>query len=149
MTPRLQLTVDCVDPNPLVRFWTEAIGYVPEPPPEGAASWFAHWRAVGVPEHELQGEDLAQSIVDPAGVGPRLYFQIVPERKTVKNRLHLDLGVSGGRAQPLEVRRERVDAEVERLLALGATTVRRGSDPGLDHYGVVMADPEGNEFCVH
>ena len=151
MATRLQLTVDCADPARLVRFWTEAIGYVPEPPPGGAATWVEHWRSIGVPEAELDEIDDGgtSSIVDPGGVGPRIWFQPVPEPKVVKNRLHLDLGVSGGRTEPLAVRRDRVDREVERLLALGASTVRVLAEPGLDHYAVTLADPEGNEFCVH
>jgi hypothetical protein len=67
----------------------------------------------------------------------------------VKNRLHLDLGVGGGRQVPLETRRERVDAEAERLLAAGATRLRILSEEAVDHYAVVMADPEGNELCLH
>ena len=87
-------------------------------------------------------------LVDPDGVRPRIWFQPVPEGKVVKNRLHLDLGVSGGRQVPLETRRRRVDAEAERLVAAGATRLRVLSEEGVDHYAVVMADPEGNEFCL-
>jgi hypothetical protein len=144
----IQLTVDCADPARLVRFWSEALGYVVEPPPGGFDSWVAYWRSLGVPEDELpdEGEHVSDSIVDPDGVGPRIWFQLVPEPKSVKNRLHLDIMVSGGRSVPVEVRRGRVDDEVARLTALGATVSRTTS---LDnHYGVVMGDPEGNEFCV-
>jgi len=70
----------------------------------------------------------------------------VAELKAVKNRLHLDVSVSGGRAFPIETRRQRVGAEAERLAGLGATRVRVLSEAGLDHYGVAMQDPEGNEF---
>jgi Glyoxalase-like domain len=56
--------------------------------------------------------------------------------------------VSGGRAVALETRRERVDAEVSKLVGLGASKVHIISDEGTDHYGVLMNDPEGNEFCV-
>jgi len=66
-----------------------------------------------------------------------------------KNRLHLDLDASGGRVNPLPVRRERVDAKVGRLVEAGATVQRVLAEPGLDHYAVVLQDPEGNEFCVH
>jgi Glyoxalase-like domain len=150
MLTRLQVAIDCADPEPLVRFWSTALGYVPEPPPEGYPDWFAYWRAIGIPEEEL-GPDTAavDSVVDPAGVGPRIWFQTVPEAKTIKNRVHLDLGVSGGRTVPLAIRRERVDAEVERLVAAGATVLWKRAEPGMDHYAVTMADPEGNEFCVH
>ncbi|MFE6099429.1 VOC family protein [Streptomyces laurentii] len=149
--PLLQLTIDCADPRRLVAFWTEALRYAPEPPPEGHATWRAYWRATGVPEDEL-GEDageVPESIVDPHGRGPRVWFQEVPEPKTVKNRLHLDLKVGGGRAVPLAVRRARVDAEVARLTALGASVLYTMDEPhGMDYYAVVLGDPEGNEFCV-
>jgi hypothetical protein len=91
------------------------------------------------------GED---RIVDPDGSGPRIWFQVVPELKAVKNRLHLDISVSG-RAFPIETRRQRVDAEAERLAALGASYVRVLSEEGLDHYGIAMQDPEGNEFDIN
>jgi Glyoxalase-like domain len=71
----------------------------------------------------------------------------VPEGKVVKNRLHLDIRVSD-REAPLQARRASVDAEVERLRGLGATVMRVLAEPGVDHYGVTMHDPEGNEFCV-
>jgi Glyoxalase-like domain len=82
-------------------------------------------------------------------VGPRVWFQPVPEAKVVKNRVHLDLDVGGGRTAPLAERRRRVDAEADRLVAAGATRFRALSEEGVDHYGVVMQDPEGNEFCLH
>jgi len=73
----------------------------------------------------------------------------VPELKTIKNRLHLDVHVGGGHAVPLATRKERVDAEARRLAGLGATIVARLGDEGLDHYGVAMKDPEGNEFDIN
>jgi len=88
-------------------------------------------------------------IIDPDGGGPRIWFQVVPELKTVKNRLHLDVSVGGGRAFPLETRRQQVDAEAERLAGLGASYVRVLSEAGLDHYGIAMQDPEGNEFDIN
>lgn len=91
----------------------------------------------------------ADSIVDPNGEGPRIWFQVVPEEKSIKNRLHIDVNASGGRGSSLDVRRERVEAEAERLVALGATRVRTNSEEGLDHYAVAMLDPEGNEFDIN
>jgi hypothetical protein len=146
---RIQVAIDCADPARMVRFWAEALHYVPEPPPAGYASWLAYWRSVGVPEEELAGEEGPDSVVDPAGLGPRIFFHAVPEQKSIKNRLHLDLGVSGGRSVPREVRRERVDAEVARLVGAGARVLSPHDTPGVDHYAVTMADPEGNEFCVN
>ena len=142
-----QIVVDCANPDPLARFWAAALGYVLEPAPDGYDGWDAYWRAVGVPEDELgQGEDC---IVDPTGAGPRIWFQEVPEPKTMKNRIHLDVRASRGRRDPLNRRRTDIDARAEELIALGATRVRILSTEGLDHYGVAMQDPEGNEFCVN
>ncbi|MFG2871042.1 VOC family protein [Streptomyces sp. NPDC048338] len=147
----LQLTIDCAEPRKLVPFWAAALRYIPQPAPEGHATWREYWAATGVPEEELPegvGE-LPESIVDPKGIGPRVWFQHVPEPKTVKNRLHLDLKVGGGREVPLAVRRERVDGEVARLTALGASILYTMDEPdGMDYYAVVLQDPEGNEFCI-
>jgi Glyoxalase-like domain len=144
--PTFQISVDCADPDRLARFWSEALGYQPEDPPPGFGTWTDYWRAVGVPEAELDGG--VDRIVDPEGVGPRIRFQRVPEGKVVKNRLHLDLLVGGGRRVPLPERRQRVEAEADRLVAAGASRLRVLHEPGVDHYAVVMQDPEGNEFCV-
>jgi hypothetical protein len=62
--------------------------------------------------------------------------------------VHLDLDVGGGRGVPLEERRQRVIAEAERLAAEGATRLRVLETEGMDHFGIVMQDPEGNEFCL-
>jgi hypothetical protein len=74
---------------------------------------------------------------------------VVPERKAVKNRLHLDVHVGGGRAVPLATRRQRVDAEARRLAGLGATVIGSTAGEGPDHHGAVMKDPEGNEFDIN
>jgi hypothetical protein len=150
MDMTLQVTFDCADPARQVAFWAVALGYIPEPPPGGHASWRDYWAEMGVPEDELPegvGEE-SESIVDPSGNGPRIWFQRVPEPKVAKNRVHLDLKVSGGRSVPMAERRERVTAVVDRVLKAGATVVRKLDDPDVDHYAVVLQDPEGNEFCV-
>jgi len=144
---RIQVTIDCADPGRLARFWADALGYRLEEPPDGFVSWQDYWVSRGLPPEEV--EDGYDSIVDPDGVRPRIWFQPVPEPKVVKNRVHLDLGVSGGRQVPLPTRRRRVDAEAERLVAAGATRLRVLSEEAVDHYAVVMADPEGNEFCLN
>jgi Glyoxalase-like domain len=144
-----QLVIDSAEPARLVAFWADALGYRVEDPPGGFDSWNAFYRSIGVPDEELDDDiDAADSIVDPAGAGPRIWFQLVPERKQIKNRLHIDLKVGGGRSLPLSTRRERVDAEVQRLEKLGATVLRVLSTEGMDHYAVAMLDPEGNEFDV-
>ena len=147
MAVRYQLVIDCADPDRMAHFWAAALGYEFAPVPAGFGSWDEYWRDVGVPEEELGiGED---RIVDPAGEGPRIWFQIVPETKTIKNRLHIDIHAGGGRDVPIETRRERVDAEVRRLTELGASVVRVLAEEGIDHYAVALTDPEGNEFDVN
>jgi hypothetical protein len=144
---RFQLVIDCTDPEQLARFWAAALGYELEPPPEGFPDWDEYWRSIGVPDEDLGiGADC---IIDPQGAGPRIWFQVVPERKTLKNRLHLDIHASGGRSVPLAARKERVDAEASRLADLGATVLRVLYEEGIDHYGVAMKDPEGNEFDIN
>ena len=147
MAVSFQLVIDCADPEPLAHFWAAALGYELERPPDGFASWDAYRRDLGVPEDELGTG--ADCIVDPNGRAPRIWFQVVPERKTLKNRWHLDIGVGGGRAVPIETRRQRVDAEAARLADLGALLVGAHETEGLDHYAVAMNDPEGNEFDIN
>jgi hypothetical protein len=147
MATRFQLVIDCTDPDLLAHFWAAALGYVLEPSPAGFATWNDYWRDVGVPEDELfEGVDC---IIDPQGGGPRIWFQVVDVSKTVKNRLHLDINASGGRVVPIETRRERVDAEAQRLADLGATIFGALTVEGLDHYAMGMKDPEGNEFDIN
>lgn len=144
-----QVTVDCADTARLVEFWCAALGYVPEPPPEGWASWFDYWREGGIPAEELVGaEEGSGAIIDPDGPGPRIWFQEVPEPKTVKNRLHLDLRHTPGRSMPYAARRAAVDEETARLVGLGASVAYVNAPAGADYYAVTLRDPEGNEFCV-
>ncbi|MDT9690617.1 VOC family protein [Streptomyces sp. P9(2023)] len=143
------LVVDTADPHAQAAFWAAALNYVDEdhtalieglldagaaPPelsirlPDGRRAWrdLAAVRHPGDSYEEKSG----------AGLGRRILFQRVPEEKTVKNRLHMDLH-PGPDAR---------DAEVARLESLGASALRRVSEHGSTW--VVMADPEGNEFCV-
>ena len=147
MAVSFQLVIDCADPERLARFWAAALRYEVEPPPDGFASWDDYWRDVGVPDEDLGIE--VDSIIDPGGAGPRIWFQVVSEPKTAKNRLHLDICASGGRAVPMATRRQRVDAEARRLTALGATMIKVLAEEGLDHYAVAMKDPEDNEFDIN
>jgi hypothetical protein len=140
------LTVDCVAPRELAAFWAEALGYVSTPVPVGYASWDSWFDELGV---SLADRDSGAFISHPDGTAPGISFLQVPEPKLGKNRLHIDLRVGGGRHLPWEHRWAKVQAEVERLTALGASLLTEVADEGTgrpDH--VVMADPEGNEFCV-
>jgi hypothetical protein len=144
MAIKVQVTFDAADPPALAAFWGELIGYVEQDPPEGFDSWEA-WAVANDLPRESWDDYTAR--VDPDGVGPRLYFQRVPEPKTAKNRVHLDLAVGGGRGTPPEESRRLVAAAVERAVAAGATKLREVDER--DEHWVVMADPEGNEFCLH
>ncbi|WP_420369955.1 VOC family protein [Curtobacterium sp. L1-20] len=138
---QVQVTFDCADPERVARFWCEVLGYeVPAPPP-GFDSWDAFDRTL---PPERQGSAFACQ--DPAGVGPRLFFQRVPEHKVVKNRVHLDVRVGSGLVG--DERLAVLDAERDRLIALGATQVRRMPADGIDESCIVMQDVEGNEFCL-
>jgi hypothetical protein len=143
MATGVQVVFDCAEPARLAEFWAGALHYRVQDPPAGFDSWPDFLRARGIPQERW---DTASAVVDPDGGGPRIFFQKVPEARTVKNRVHLDLNVGGGPATPLADRRERVDAEAERLAGLGASVVGREEQYG--EYWVVMRDPEGNEFCV-
>jgi hypothetical protein len=144
MATSIQMAFDSADPARLAAFWAAALHYIVPPPPDGFAKWDDWLRDAGVPEERWN--DIA-AIQDPEGVGPRIYFQRVPEAKTAKNRVHVDVNAGGGRDVPLEERRANVDAEVARLKGLGASD-ERGSMEQFGAYWVRMNDPEGNEFCV-
>lgn len=143
MGPLLQITFDCADPGALARFWAGAIGYEEQAPPEGFESWDQLLAKMGVPEEE---RDSRSAVIDPEGVRPRLFFQRVPEGKTAKNRMHLDIHVAVGMQG--DERRRTIEAESARLTGLGATVLRRLEPEMLSEFCIVMADPEGNEFCV-
>jgi hypothetical protein len=141
---QVQVTFDCADPASLAGFWVEALGYRIDPPPRGFATWDEALDAFGVPPEARNSRSAAS---DPGGVGPRLFFQRVPEGKEVKNRLHLDVRVAPGLEG--EARMEALEAECERLTGHGATRIRRQDPaPPLENGFIVMADPEGNEFCL-
>jgi len=141
----LQIAIDCRNPDALVPFWCAALDYEPTPPPEGHATWRDWYVSIGVPADELGDSDCQDRIRDPEGARPDIWFQVVPEPKTVKNRLHLDIVV--GRGLPKPERIQVVEERARRLEAIGATRVR-ALDEYDDHYGVTMQDPEGNEFCI-
>ncbi|MCA1571490.1 MAG: VOC family protein [Chloroflexi bacterium] len=144
MSTKVQVVFDCADPTRVAAFWEEALHYISPSPPAPHASWDDWARAEGIPEENWND---SRAIEDPDGSGPRVFFQKVPEGKTAKNRVHLDLNVGGGSSVPLDERRARVDAEVSRLKDLGATD-ERGAMEKHGEYWVRMNDPEGNEFCV-
>jgi hypothetical protein len=138
-----QVTFDANDPAKLADFWALALSYIVQPPPPGFDSWDDWAGSVGIPEENWND---ARALVDPDGVGPRIFFQRVPESKTAKNRVHLDVNVGGGHDVAVEDRRRQVDTAVERLAAAGATVI--GPVEQRDEYWVVLSDPEGNEFCL-
>ena len=152
MSRDIQVTFDAHDPRALSTFWRDVLGYVHPPRrasscPTGAdplAAWDDFLARVGVPEDE---RNTRSAIEDPDGDGPRLFFQQVPEDKVAKNRVHLDVRAAPGLQG--DERMAALEAECERLVALGATRLRRDEpDPPMGAGHIVMADPEGNEFCL-
>ena len=144
MTREIQVTVDCADPNTLAGFWCEVLGYAYAAPPPGFTTWDEALDAFGVPPERRND---ASAAVDPEGAGPRLFFQRVPEGKTAKNRLHLDVRAAPGLTAV--DRMAALEAEAERLVALGASRLQRHEPaPPMGQGHIVMADPEGNEFCL-
>lgn len=125
---QFQVTFDCAEPERVARFWCEVLGYVVPPPPDGFAN----------------GSTFA--CIDPSGVGPRLFFQRVPEGKVVKNRLHLDVRVGTGLVG--DERLAALEAECARLVPLGAVRVRLLTADSENESCLVMQDIEGNEFCL-
>jgi hypothetical protein len=134
--------IDCADPARLARFWAVALGYQEQPPPDAFDSWEDALRAWDVPEDQWNSRS---AVIDPDGVGPRLFFQQVPEDKVVKNRVHLDINAATGISDHDE-RVAAIRTEVARLTDEGASTVQEMEERG--EFWVVMQDPEGNEFCV-
>ncbi|KAA5833450.1 VOC family protein [Saccharopolyspora hirsuta] len=152
MSREIQLTFDARDPRALSAFWRDALDYVIPGPPgvelaEGddpLAAWDEFLARVGVPAEERNARS---AVEDPDGRGPRVFFQRVPEGKTAKNRVHLDIRAAPG-LQGAE-RMAALEAECDRLVSLGATRVRRHEPaPPFSGGHIVMADPEGNEFCL-
>src|SRR5918997_4852066 len=142
MAATFQVTFDAADPPALGAFWCAVLGYVAQPPPDGFDDWDAALDAWGVP---LEDRDSRHALVDPEGIGPRIWIQKVPEPKTAKNRVHLDVNVSAGIADDA-ARRAAIRSEAERLTSLGATVTEELEELGA--FWVVLQDPEGNEFCL-
>ncbi len=131
MASDFQITFDADDPPALAAFWQLVMGYVAEPPPPGFATWVEFAAANDIPAEQIGNYG---SAVDPAGEGPRILFLKVPEGKTAKNRMHLDVLVPDP------------EDHVTRLIEAGGTKIETRTEMGVTW--TVMADPEGNEFCV-
>jgi catechol 2,3-dioxygenase-like lactoylglutathione lyase family enzyme len=143
-TRDVQITLDCADPAALAAFWAEVLGYRLQDPPAGFGSWDQALEAMGVPPARRND---ASAIVDPEGSRPRLFFQRVPEPKTAKNRVHLDVRAAPGLEG--DVRMAALEDEARRLVALGATRLARHEPaPPMSMGHLVLTDPEGNEFCL-
>ncbi|MBM9432567.1 VOC family protein [Flaviflexus equikiangi] len=139
----IQLSFDAVDPRRLADFWAYALHYRRDDPPDGFASWQDYLAAEGIPEDEWNSGD---AIVPIGEEGPRIYFQRVPEEKTAKNRLHLDIVAAPG------LRGEKhmavLEARADELESRGAIRIKRFEPNESGQGWIVMEDPEGNEFCV-
>jgi len=144
MSREFQVTFDCGDPAALAEFWAEVLDYRLQSPPPGFDSWDAALEAMNIPPERRND---ASALVGSDGAGPRVFFQRVPEGKTAKNRVHLDVRAVPGLTG--EERMAALEKESARLVALGASRVQRFEpDPPLGTGHIVMTDPEGNEFCL-
>lgn len=145
MAAQVQITFDCADPATLAGFWAEVLGYRLQPPPDAFESWDAALQAFGVPRAEWNSRS---AILPIDGSHPRVFFQQVPEAKTVKNRLHLDVRVAPGLEG--EERMAALEDEAHRLVTLGATRGYRVEPDRttMESGFITMHDPEGNEFCL-
>jgi len=128
-----QVTFDAASPRALGAFWCEVLGYVEQPPPPGFDTWEDALDSMGI---DRTDPDRAFAIVDPDGAGPRVFFLKVPESKSAKNRVHLDVAVSADDLQ----------ARATSLEELGATRVAE-HDEAEGHW-ITLQDPEGNELCL-
>jgi hypothetical protein len=140
MAYTFQVTIDSVAPHPLADWWVDALGWEREPSNEefiqsmvdqGQAT-----EADTLRHHGTLVWKAGAAINHPGGGAPRVLFQLVPEAKSVKNRVHLDVRVGA----------EQLASEVERLTARGATLLHHGEQGPFRL--VTLADPEGNEFCL-
>ena len=143
MATTFQVTFDAADPGALAGFWCAALGYEMDPPPPGFDDWPAALSAWGVPEELWNSRSACH---DPDGVGPRLFFQQVPEGKSAKNRVHLDLRAAEGLEG--DERMAALEARATELESLGAARQQRFEPGRMDAGFIVMQDPEGNEFCL-
>ena len=134
MANKFQVTMDAASPRALGVFWCEVLGYIEQPPPEGFDNWEDALDAFGI---DRTDPDKAYAIVDPDSEGPRVFFLKVPEGKSAKNRVHLDVSVDP------EAMRDRA----EELVKLGASIVGEFDEP--EGKWITLLDPEGNEFCIH
>jgi glyoxalase superfamily protein len=138
---QIQVTFDCEEPERVARFWCEVLGYVAPSPPAGFASWDDYNNSL-----PTEQRDSWFACSDPSGVGPRLFFQRVPEGKVVKNRVHLDVRVGTGLVG--DERLATLQAESERLVALGAVQEQILYADEENESCIVMRDVEDNEFCL-
>lgn len=140
MSYPFQVTFDCHDIETMMRFWAVALSYSLQEPPEGFSSWAEFATNQGTPEALWRA-----AVIDPAGKGPRMFFQPVPEGKTAKNRVHLDINVSEGAESNADGRRLAL-AHTDRCVRAGATLATVFDCD--DGWHIAMLDPEGNEFCI-
>ncbi len=139
MTTGIQVAFDASDPHALADFWAAALGYEVEDHSRIVSQLVAAGQMPESDVIQVDGHAAFRDVAaarDPGGVRPRLFFQLVPEQKTAKNRCHLDLHVGA----------ENAAAEADRLVGLGATRVGITSDRGPVTF--TLRDPQGNEFCI-
>ncbi len=152
MARDLQITFSALDPRVLSSFWRDVLGYIHPGPPgvelaqgdDPLAAWDEFLAGLGIPAEQRNSRS---AIEDPDEQGPRLFFQQMPEGNAFQNNIHLDVRAAPGLDG--EERMAALEDECARLVALGGTRIRRFEPaPPMDFGHIVMADPEGNEFCL-
>lgn len=143
MAHPIQVVIACDEPARLSEFWAGALGYIPQPPPEGFDSWEAFATAMRIPEESW--EDYG-ACIDPEGVGPRFLFERY-DGGAPNQRVHVDINVVGRAEVTEEERRALLARERRRLEGLGATFKREATGLAGEIW-IEMYDPEGNWFCV-
>ena len=139
MAKQIQITYDCGDVHRLCDWWAARLGYVVADTDEVVRDLLD---AGVITADDVMTHDgrlvfaTGAAASDPDGLGPRLYFQAVAEPKSAKNRVHLDISRGD----------QELDEAIAEYVAAGAAFTGYGEHPG--NRWAVMADPEGNEFCI-
>ena len=143
MHEQFQVVFDANDPHRLATFWATALNYEFQLPPPEFETWDEFADKMGIPQKD---RDKLVALVPKGKTGNRVLFQRVPEPKTAKNRVHIDVPSGADRNTPKLEQMGIIEAKVAELVEAGGTAGESHSEFGA--VWTVMQDPEGNAFCV-